>query len=58
MTSSFDEVIRQFHKRRLEKEIYSEQIRLERLRYLQDLADIADCEMRQRRRQRRKTVGE
>lgn len=47
--SQFDQVIREFQHKRLEKEITSQQARHERLQQLRELAHIADVEMRQRK---------
>lgn len=47
--SQFDDVIREFQQRRLEKELSTQQIRYERLQQLREMAHIADMEMRQRK---------
>lgn len=47
--SQFDNVIREFQQRRLEKELSTQQIRYERLQQLREMAHIADMEMRQRK---------
>jgi hypothetical protein len=54
--TTFEQVIREFHQRRVEKEIYADQIKEDRLRNLQELAQIADCELKQRRRRSKKVV--
>lgn len=54
--TTFEQVIREFHQRRIEKEIYADQIKEDRLRHLQELAQIADCELKQRRRRSKKAV--
>lgn len=50
--TTFDDVIREFHKKRLEREIYAVQVRQERTRQLQEMASLADTELRQRRRRK------
>lgn len=47
--SQFDDVIREFQQRRLEKELSTQQVRYERLQQLREMAHIADMEMRQRK---------
>jgi hypothetical protein len=53
----FEAVIREFQKRRVEKEIYADQVREERFRELMELACDADQQLRQRRRRRKNSVG-
>lgn len=54
--SQFDQVIREFQQKRVEKEIYSSRVRQERREQLQELADLADIEMRQRRARPRRYI--
>ena len=51
--TQFEDVIREFQKRRIEKEIYADQVREERFRELLELASDADQQLRQRRRRRK-----
>lgn len=51
--SHFENVIREFQHKRLEKEIISQQVRHERLEQLREMAHIADMEMRQRKSRKR-----
>lgn len=54
--TNFEQVIREFQKKRVEKEIHADQIKEDRMRELMELASVADCEMKQRRRRRKKVV--
>lgn len=49
MASHFDRVIQEFHEKRLDKEIYAQQVRYERMQELKELAASADQETRKRR---------
>lgn len=53
--SQFDDVIREFQQRRLEKELTTQQIRYERLQQLREMAHVADMEMRRRKSRKRST---
>lgn len=53
MSSSFENVIKEFHKRRLEKEINAEYQRNVRMQELYRMAEQADQEMKRRRRRKK-----
>lgn len=54
--TNFEAVIREFQRRRIEKEIYADQVKADRLRELMELASLADEELKQRRRRRKLKV--
>lgn len=55
MASNFDRVVQEFHEKRLDKELYAQRMRYERMQELKELAEHADQEMRKRRVHRYRT---
>lgn len=54
--TTFDDVIREFQKRRIEKEIESDRVKNARMSKLQDLARMADQQMMKKRGRKRKNA--
>lgn len=54
MSTNFEDVIKEFQKKRLEIEMNAAKIREDRFQTLQEMASLADSELKQRRRRRRK----
>lgn len=51
--TTYEDVIREFQKRRLERDILAVRVKEERMKKLHQLAVVADIEMKQLRKQQR-----